>query len=557
MSLRYIFCFLDEKHILRDVEFADDCSLKPLNNTLKMRIGLPIKKVFNIDIKKTKGTVNIDGQIYQYYIMENKLGNGEIISLTDEPYKSKIYEEAMDNLSEGIHIFDKNGYLVHYNKTCEKIESLQRENIIGKHLLDIYKVNEEYSTIINTLKTRKPVINRCDIFENHKGDKVYSINSGYPLYVQDEFIGALGVVYDMSILEEIIEKVDCIKEFFKEDKNMALKPQKAYSKVKYYTFEDIIGQAEEFQGAIKIAKKVAFSDSSVLIFGETGTGKEMFAQSIHSNSERKNKEFAAVNCAAIPMNLMEGILFGTVKGAFTDSIEKKGLLEEAEGGTLFLDEINSMDLNMQSKLLRVLQEKKFRRVGGVKNIDCNVRIISAINEDPSVAIENNRLRKDLYYRIGTVSIELPPLRRRKKDIPILIEYFIGRLSKMYFKNINKISKEALNILKEHDWPGNVRELFHVLEYCVNMMEGNTINKEDLPPKLTIKKPSESKDECKKNLHSWNLQEILNDYEKKILENLLEENHYNITKVANILGIRRQSLQYRLKKCNIKCIKTIE
>ncbi|WP_432666896.1 sigma 54-interacting transcriptional regulator [Wukongibacter baidiensis] len=556
MSLYDIFCFLDEDNVLNDVEFRDEYYSETIKIYWKMKIGLPIEKIINIDLNKTSGRLEFEGKLYEYVTIKNRLGNGAILCLSNDLYKSKIYEAAMDNLSEGIQIFDKNGHLIHYNKKCEELESLQRENIIGKHLLEIYEVDEEYSTVINTIKTKTPVVNRCDIFKNNKGDKLYSINSGYPLYVGNEFAGAIGTVYDMSILEEIMEKINRINSFLKEEKqNELLNDKKAYSKAKYYNFDDLIGEAEAFKKVVRLANKVALNESSVLISGETGTGKEMFAQSIHSASKRKDKEFIAVNCAAIPSNLIEGILFGTVKGAFTGSVDREGLFEQAQGGTLFLDEINSMDLNTQSKLLRVLQERKFRRVGGLKDIECDVRIISALNEDPSKAIENSRLRNDLYYRLSTVSMELPPLRERKEDIPILAEYFINKLSKMYFKNITKVSKEVLIIFREYDWPGNIREFSHILEYCCNIVDDGIIKREHLPQKLIMTNENDGdRGGRKKNLRQKSLKKILNEYEKKILENLLEENDFNITKVAKILGIKRQSLQHRLKKCNIQCKK---
>jgi len=293
-----------------------------------------------------------------------------------------------------------------------------------------------------------------------------------------------------------------------------------------------------------------------LIYGETGTGKEMFAQSIHEESGRKEKKFIAINCAAVPETLIESMLFGTTKGAFTGSVDRAGLLEEVNGGTLFLDELNSMSLSMQSKILRVIQENSFRRVGGEKDIKINVRFISSCNEDPYKITSENLLRKDLFYRLSTVIIEIPPLRNRIDDIEVLIKYCLKQYKDKYFKNVDHIDESVIEILRSYKWPGNVRELFHVVEYALNVIEDNSWKVTHLPKYITNSYEENNeiavnyRNDDNINLYENDLQYIMDSYESDILKKVLEHNGYNISKTANSLGIKRQSLQYRIKKYGI-------
>ncbi|MGB3913916.1 MAG: sigma 54-interacting transcriptional regulator, partial [Thermacetogeniaceae bacterium] len=318
-----------------------------------------------------------------------------------------------------------------------------------------------------------------------------------------------------------------------------------------FEFDDIIGESDSIKQTIKIAKKFARSLSPVIIQGETGTGKELFAQSIHNYSSRANGPFVAVNCAAIPESLLEGILFGTSKGAFTGAEDKSGLFEEATEGTLFLDEINSMSMLLQTKMLRVLQNKTVRRVGGNKEIPVNPRIISATNVDPMESIAKNQLRNDLYYRLAVATLVIPPLRNRLDDIPILARYFIEKNSKIMGKNIKYISDEVFEIFNKYNWPGNVRELEHVIEHAINMADSTDtkLSVQHLPPHLREK--FTHKHHFYKDYKVNNLQQTLLDIEKDIITQELINNDYNITKTAKSLGISRQHLQYRLKKLNIK------
>ena len=265
----------------------------------------------------------------------------------------------------------------------------------------------------------------------------------------------------------------------------------------------------------------------------------------------------ALNCAAVPETLIESVLFGTVKGSFTGSENRVGYLEQADGGTLFLDELNSMSMSMQSKLLRVLQEGVFRRVGGEKDIRTNVRIIASCNEDPFAAIRENRIRRDLFYRISTIMIDLPPLRNHLEDLEELIRHHIRVNDRLFLHTSTEIQDEVLEIFRNYAWPGNVRELFHVLDYARNVADDDVLRPEHLPPymKRTVGPAESSSREAAGpgEPHDFSrdtLQDIMDEYEHRVLMEALEHFGYNITKTAEALGLRRQSLQYRIRKYGI-------
>jgi arginine utilization regulatory protein len=329
-------------------------------------------------------------------------------------------------------------------------------------------------------------------------------------------------------------------------------------KKRFFSFEDIVGESDAIRASINQAKNAARSDSPVFLYGETGTGKEMFAQSIHNASARKNNPLISINCAAIPENLLEGIIFGTVKGVYTGSTNRKGLFEEADGGTLFLDEINSMPIHLQSKLLRALEEMRIMRLGGKDEIPVNVRIISSCNISPEMAVSQNRIRSDLYFRLAVIEIEIPPLRVRKDDIRILLELFIRKFNAKTGKNLCDISPEIVRRLKQYDWPGNIRQLKHWIESAVTMIpEDDTILTEKYAPHFyNFIFPSEN--DMSVNLNENRIKkskgevfEEIRDQEITKIIQMLKQHGGNITKTAEELGISRQGLQYRMKKLGIK------
>ena len=323
------------------------------------------------------------------------------------------------------------------------------------------------------------------------------------------------------------------------------------NKIKYYTFKDIIGSNKKMTQAIEIAKSAASSPSSVLIYGETGTGKELFAQSIHNGGNRRNKPFIAQNCAAIPETLLEGILFGTEKGGFTGAVEREGIFEQANEGTLLLDEINSMSLGLQAKLLRVLQEGYIRRIGGIKDIPVDVKIIATTNEEPLESIKNGTLRKDLYYRLNVVYINIPPLKERKDDILTLVNHFITKYNYILGRDIAGIDGEVLESFYNYSWPGNVRELENFIESAMNYapIHRRYLQNEDFiscsnifSNNIIIKNNS--------SIIDTSLPNYLEEIEKGIIIKTLKANDNNISKTARKLGIKRQTLQHKIKKYSL-------
>jgi DNA-binding NtrC family response regulator len=311
---------------------------------------------------------------------------------------------------------------------------------------------------------------------------------------------------------------------------------------------EIISDSPEMDKVKKLILKVAKSNSTVLIRGESGTGKELIARAIHTNSLRSSEIFQAVNCAAINENLLESELFGHEKGSFTGAVgEKKGLFEVADGGTLFLDEIGELDISLQAKILRALQEKQIRRVGGTKEMNTDVRVVAATNRDLLKMTQDGRFREDLYYRLNVLSIEIPPLRERRSDIPVLMEYFLKKHTRNTTREI-KINAEAKRLLENYSYPGNVRQLESAIERATLLCENDTITAEDLPPEMTQESKPASADELfKLPPEGVNFEDV----ERSLIMQAMDRTDNNITKSAKLLGLTFRTLQYRLEKFGIK------
>lgn len=319
-----------------------------------------------------------------------------------------------------------------------------------------------------------------------------------------------------------------------------------------FTFDDLLGTSPLFSETVNIAKLAAKSEANVLIQGNTGTGKELFAQSIHNSSRRKNKPFTPINCSAIPKDIVESILFGTSPGSFTGSMEKKGLFEETNGGTLFLDEINSLDYTIQAKLLRVLNSGYFRKIGDAKEIKVDVRILSSSNEDLYALTERNMFRKDLFFRLSVLNINLPDLKDRKRDIIPLAYHFINHYNKIMNKKISGISKEASKVLLNHNWNGNIRELRNTIEATmVTGKSSGTIEAKDITPNI-IRSWSYNKTHLyKEAIHKYGLVKYLENHEIEIIEQFLSKNKGNLFETSKELGITNTTLQNKIKKYKIK------
>ncbi len=363
----------------------------------------------------------------------------------------------LSDFDQGVLMTDANGVLVFYNDIQARMDNLDPQDVLGKKISDVYLYDNDSSTCMRVLKSGRPIINYGLSYRTRKANVGMTIHSVFPLFREGRIIGTICFVKDYNLVERRIPAflMPRNKAFLGEDTE--------------YTFADIVGSAPEFVHALKMAKMAANSLSPVMIHGETGTGKELFAQSIHNFHYGNKSRFVAINCAAIPESLMEGILFGTSKGAYTGAIDKAGLFERANGGTIFLDEIDSMPLSLQGKLLRVVQERKVRRVGSLNTVDLNVKVISTVNMDPREAVRNGLFRIDLYYRLAVVLIKIPPLRQRKWDIEELVRHFLLKYNDSFGKSIIGISSEVMDFFMEYDWPGNVRELEHVVEGAMNMV----------------------------------------------------------------------------------------
>jgi arginine utilization regulatory protein len=459
-------------------------------------------------------------------------------------YINQIYKQILDEVDVGVHAVDATGKSIIYNKKMMQMESMNIHDVINKNILDVFRFKEDQSsTLVEALKEGEKTRNVKQTYFNNNGREITTINNTIPLYENDEIQGAVEIAHDVTKLEKLI------------------KENRTRNKSTRFTFDDIIGNSRAIEEVIDVAKRAARTSSYVLIIGDTGTGKELFAQSIHNASNRLSAPFISQNCAALPDNLIESLLFGTKRGAFTGALDQVGLFEQAEGGTLLLDEINSLSLNLQAKLLRVLQEKTVRRIGDTKDIPINVRVIANMNEDPINAIENNHLRKDLYYRLGVVTIFIPPLKDRKEDIPLLVQHFLQKYNKLFQMNVKNLSNEVSQSFMEYDWYGNIRELEHIIEAAMNIMNDDEENivyshlpyqyrsrmktKERMNPTITLDTFVKEGAEI-----SVPLKQQLTIFEKSYIKYILEKNHTNITKAADTLGVSRQSLQYRIKKLNI-------
>ena len=448
----------------------------------------------------------------------------------------EILRNLIDNLAEGIHIVDGKGRTIYYNDPMARMEGQIREEVIGKKVEDYLSgVENESSTIMNALKYKEKIIDVVQQYNTHYKKDITTINTTIPVIVKEKAVAAIEISKDMTQFKELNEKICKLEAINKgRDDN--------------YGFKDIIGNSSSIRNAVTKAMRASLSNSSVLIYGETGSGKEVFSQSIHYNGIRKDKPFVAINCAAIPSALLEGMFFGTVKGSFTGAENKRGIFEEAHRGTLLLDEVNSMEPYLQSKLLRVLQDGYIRPVGSNKIIDVDVRVIATLNEEPEKLIEEGKLRKDFYYRLGVVRIDIPPLRDRKEDILDLCNYFIEYYNRLLGKNIKGINEQVLEDFNEYNWPGNIRELKNVIESAMNMADSNmSLTRECFDNKVVNK----NKESTLYEIGDRPMSEYLEAIEKEIIVQTLEKNTWNISKTAEKLKLSRQNLQYKMKKFNIE------
>ncbi|MDO4289436.1 MAG: sigma 54-interacting transcriptional regulator [Eubacterium sp.] len=473
-------------------------------------------------------------------------------NLTDALKRETLPIKDIESIEDiCINVVDKDGKIVCYSKGCALIEDMAHDEVVGKTNDELYEYVENESMQQYVLETGKTVRDVHVKYTSPSGRIADVISSTYPVFSEKdsgEVEAAICIYRDVSDYMRMARTIDKLQSALKDY-------QSSRDNGTQFTFKDVVGSSVATRECVRQAEIAAQTNASILIAGPTGSGKEVFAQSIHNASDRADHPFVAINCSAIPENLLESTLFGTVKGSFTGAVDAKGLLETAKGGTLFLDEINSMNLALQAKILRVLETKRYRKVGGNKELTMDVRVLSATNQDPLKAIEDNVLRSDLYYRLAVFSINLPPLCERRQDILDLAESILSAESVNMGKRLNSIGEEAKKILLNHDWPGNVRELKHVITQCIYMAkyQDAVLEPELLPEYLKKNYTDKRFAECylKNTSDDKNLKHTLGRIERQILMDVLNEHHFNISKSAKALGISRQNLQYKIKLFNLE------
>ena len=464
--------------------------------------------------------------------------------------ENRFLREILDKIPEGIYAVSNDGRIIVYNKAMEDLEQTERKYVLGYKDDEVYNVFPPENYLGNeVLAAGKPILNRRLTYHMATGYRVEMVTDAFPYYQDDKLDAVYCIMNDISGINRLQERIITLNSLLchKEDDNKLFRNQNGTS----YTFSDIIGEGKAIVDAKQQAKHIALSFSNVLIYGETGTGKELFAQSIHNSSHFKEGPFIAINCAAIPATLLESQLFGTVAGAFSDARDMAGFFEQAENGTLFLDEINSMDLSLQAKLLRVLQDKTICRLGDKKQKRINCRIICATNKNPLDAEFKKTFREDLLYRLMTIVLFLPPLREHKEDIDLLCKHYLKKLNHQYNTSIIRFDDDFKKVLSDHSWPGNTRQLVAFLESCVcNIDPRESTLKVNHIPSYLSQQFSVTENYCSKSVNQ-DLTSLLKEYEKKIVEDRIRDCKGNLSRAAKSLGMSRQNMNYKLNTLGIR------
>jgi len=429
-------------------------------------------------------------------------------------------EIILDSIADGVFTVDEDWKITSFNKAAEIITGIRREEAIGQQCCDVFRASicETGCALRETIETDRAIINKPIFIINVHGRKIpVSISAAILKNKNGNTIGGVETFRDLSAYEELRRALD-----------------------KKYSFQNIVGKNSEMLKIFDILPTIAQSDSNVLIVGKSGTGKELIARAIHNISSRREKPMVTINCGALPDALLESELFGHKAGAFTDARkDKPGRFALAEGGTIFLDEISNISPAMQVRLLRVIQERVFEPLGGTKSVKADVRILAASNENLEKLVKTGKFREDLYYRINVIRVNLPLLKNRKEDIPLLIDYFINQFNKLKNKAITGISSDAMAILMNYDYPGNIRELEHLIERSFVLCQSSIISAIDLPEEM-----QPIKDDSIKHPKS------LNDLEAKFITETLQKNNWNRSKTADDLGIHKTTLWRKMRKLGI-------
>ena len=455
--------------------------------------------------------------------------DSKILVVDDDP-------KILDRLKE---FLDHEGYETHVAKNGEIATDMLDRDYYDLALIDLNMPKVDGMTLLKTL------------VDSHS-DTVGIILTGHATIrnaVEAMKLGAADYLAKPVKMEEVLMVIERALEFRDlKRENLALKKQLK----KKYKFENFIGDSLPMNKVFRVIEKVADTDSTVLILGESGTGKELVAKAIHYHSMRKDKPLIPVNCGAIPEELLESELFGHEKGAFTNAIRTRiGRFELANNGTIFLDEVAEMSPHLQVKLLRILQEQEFERLGGTKTIRCDVRILAATNKNLDKLVDEGSFREDLYYRLKVIPISLPPLRDRKADIPLLVHHFLENISRTKHRKPKSITKDSLKALVNYDWPGNVRELENIIERMVILSEGDSITLEDLPEKIGRKHALDLDDGSLIPEEGLSLSSAVNDYERQLIIHALEKADWVKNRAAKLLKMNRTTLVEKIKKQGIE------
>ncbi len=443
---------------------------------------------------------------------------------------------TMEVLADNITIMDDKGIICYYRNLRGDMAAFNLEEVVGKHFMEVFpSIRPEESTVFKALKG-EPTFEKLVRDTNFKGQVIPYFECVYPIMMEENIVGAACITRNA---EKHIDRID-----------IKIKDEMPYS------LDDIIGDSIQMQRLKMQIIQLAETDVNIMIQGETGTGKELVARAIHNSSKRKNEEMYAQNCAAIPSALLESIFFGTEKGIYTGAVSRAGVLEKCNGGVVFLDEINTLDLSIQAKLLRAIEEKEVMRLGSDKLVSADFRVLSATNEDPFSCINSGRMRRDFFYRLGTIVLEVPPLRERKEDIVQLVNYFIKKSNRANRHYVAGVTKEVEEIFLNYSWPGNVRELKNAIDSAMVFAKSPLIEKENLPAYITgettIKREATVELEgnsSSSHIGESTLKEAMETFEREFLtEKLLE--HSNHTELSRRLNVTRQTLINKLNKYGI-------
>lgn len=464
--------------------------------------------------------------------------------------------------TEGVILCDEKSRICLLNDAAVKMDSIVASEVIGDNIRNVYFTHDHSDLLVPTvIRDKTPMRNVRQYYTTRYGHDVDIVSNSFPVLRGEQTIGGFSLMEDWAMVDQLHKQIIDLQEKLTELTSPGNKRSTKSTLTAKYHFQDITHVSTAMHDIITHCKQAAKSDSSVMIYGETGTGKELIAQSLHNASKRANGPFLAINYAALPEPLLESLLFGTERGSYTGAESRAGLFEQANHGTLLLDELNSMNISVQSKLLRVLQDGMVRRVGSVSETHVDVRVLSSINVPPYQAIAEGNLRQDLFYRLGVVNITVPPLRERREDIPLLAKQFIMEFNKKLGKNVSNLHLDTLNLFQEYQWPGNVREFQHVIEHAMNIIPADcsvltpeyifmpavqhppAASGTPLPGTSQMPKKRAPAEEVSLNGHMQNV-------EREAICKVLRACGGNVTKAAKLLKMSRQSLQYRIKRYQI-------